>query len=179
MGKDMEAVDKDIARNFLTAATDDGRSILINLKGYSNSYVSEQVHDKLRTKYYWRNWFVAVYDDIKGRSEHWIALCNGKFVFRESGFNMLLSSNSKDTPTLDFSRAYSYLEDAKYLDKSFWSPKLYLDAKDVMESMEVPDGCSSETAYGVIKSSADVSMRASYWRYVVIWRGPYILFMFR
>ncbi|XP_062571167.1 uncharacterized protein LOC134233200 [Saccostrea cucullata] len=72
MGKAMKKVDSDLKKNYKDVATNDAKTILTNNRGASKSDVAKKVYDKLTTKFYWRNWFVAVYNDISGDKNHWV-----------------------------------------------------------------------------------------------------------
>ncbi|XP_061171831.1 uncharacterized protein LOC133181327 [Saccostrea echinata] len=177
MRKAMEKVDRDLTNNFRDVATNDAKHILTFNKGSSKSAVANKVYEKLTQKFYWRNWFVAVYNDIAGGNNHWVWLCHGAAVFRHSGFNLLLASNPKGTGTLNASSARSLLRNAKYTSRNFWGTKT-LGASDVFKNIKFTRNCGQYSGVGVVRSNANFSPKSESNRYVQERRGPYYLFMF-
>ncbi|XP_062567421.1 uncharacterized protein LOC134229670 [Saccostrea cucullata] len=177
MRKAMEKVDRDLTNNFKDVAINDAKTILTNNRGASKSDAAKKVYDKLTTKFYWRNWFVAVYNDIAGGNNHWMWACNGGLVFRHNGFNLIIASNPTATGHLNASSARSLLKNAKYYSRNFWGTK-YLDAKDIFNNIKFTRSCSSYTAVGVVRTNANFSPKYASNRYVQERRGRYYTFMF-
>ncbi|XP_062617126.1 uncharacterized protein LOC134278837 [Saccostrea cucullata] len=173
MGKAMKKVDSDLQKNYKDVATNDAKTILTNNRGASKSDVAKKVYDKLTTKFYWRNWFVAVYNDISGDKNHWVWVCNGAHVFRHSGFNLIFASNSKNTKPLNTSTARSLLKNAF---KKFPFP--FLGAKDIYNNIKFTRSCGKYTSVGVVKANANFSPKYASNRYVQERLGLHYAFMF-
>lgn len=177
MRKAMEDADQQIVDSFFDIAMNDAKEILMYNKGQSHSYVGDKIYEHLAEKFYWRNWLVVVYDDIRHNENHQINYCtsSGSYVFRFYGFNFLLGSSDENTPSFDYYTARNRLYSADIIDRSWWGRGIR-GAKSILE--DISFDCYHFQYLGVIKSSADPYIRATWGRSVNILRFPYRMFLF-
>lgn len=173
----MEAADREVEKKYPEVAMKDAKKILTLSKGAKNQKAAEDVYEKLIKKFYWRNWFVAVYDDIRGDQNHQVGYCNGDCVFRHAGFNLLLASNLKKTVALDKYTAKKIINSATIVGGGWWFITNDLNAKEIYKSVNAFRTCKY-TASGVIRSNAHVHIKAEYSRLVTDTRGNYLIFVF-
>lgn len=178
MSQAMAAADREVMGKYGDIAIKDAKRILTFNKGAKNQDVAAAVYSKLTTKFYWRNWFVAVYDAIGGNNNHQVVVCNGDIAFRHDGFNLLLASNSQNTPTLNQDTAKSIINNAVMVKKGWWMTKKTLNAKEVFDGVTTVRSCSKYTGFGVIRSNANFHGKADSSRLVTITRGSYLFFLF-
>lgn len=174
----MEAADRKVKNKYPEVSLKNGKMILTHSQGNSstNQKAAEDVYKKLTKKFYWRNWFVAVYDDIKGHQNHQVGYCNGYHVFRHAGFNLLVASNLKKTAALDKYTAEKIINSATIVRNVWWFSS-DLNAKEIYKSVNAFRTCKY-TAFGVIRSNAHVHIKAEYSRLVTNTRGNYLIFVF-
>lgn len=175
----MEAADKVVEGKFKDVAISDAKKILTHKRGAKNEDAAEAVYSKLAKKFYWRDWFVAVYDDIRGHQNHQVGLCDGYIAFRYAGFNFLLASNSKNTAKLNRYTARRIIYGAEIGKKGWWMSRRNWNAKEIYNGVTTVRLCSNFTGFGVIRSSANVHCKAESSRLVVITRGDYLFFLFQ
>lgn len=178
MSQAMAAADREVMGKYGDIAIKDAKRILTFNKGAKNQDVAAAVYSKLTTKFYWRNWFVAVYDAIGGNNNHQVVVCNGDIAFRHDGFNLLLASNSQNTPTLNQDTAKSIINNAVMVKKGWWMTKKTLNAKEIFDGVTTVRSCSKYTGFGVIRSNANFHGKADSSRLVTITRGSYLFFLF-
>lgn len=178
MSQAMAAADREVMGKYGDIAIKDAKRILTFNKGAKNQDVAAAVYSKLTTKFYWRNWFVAVYDAIGGNNNHQVVVCNGDIAFRHDGFNLLLASNSQNTPTLNQDTAKSIINNAVMVKKGWWMTKKTLNAKEIFDGVTTVRSCSKYTGFGVIRSNANYHGKADSSRLVTITRGSYLFFLF-
>lgn len=178
MSQAMAAADREVMGKYGDIAIKDAKRILTFNKGAKNQDVAAAVYSKLTTKFYWRNWFVAVYDAIGGNNNHQVVVCNGDIAFRHDGFNLLLASNSQNTPTLNQDTAKSIINNAVMVKKGWWMTKKTLNAKEIFDGVTTVRSCSKYTGFGVIRSNANFHGKADSSRLVTITRGSYSFFLF-
>ena len=70
-----------MARNYTTGAMAIAKYILYENRGQSNQALANKIYKKVKRKYYWRNWFVVVYDPNNGFDNHYIGHCDGSSEF--------------------------------------------------------------------------------------------------
>ncbi|CAH1797741.1 unnamed protein product [Owenia fusiformis] len=78
---------------------------------------SVKVCNKLKEKYYWRDWLCAVWDDDVSSNEFSYTLCGGFFLRWEYGRNILVSSRDKTAPRMNVANAKAELN--KFTFKSY------------------------------------------------------------
>lgn len=178
MSQAMAAADREVMGKYSDTAIKDAKRILTFNKGAKNQDVAAAVYSKLTTKFYWRNWFVAVYDAIGGNDNHQVWVCNGGIAFRHDGFNLLLASNLQYAPTLNQDTAKSIINGAVMVKKGWWMSKRYLNAKEIFDGVTTVRSCSNYTGFGVIRSNAHFHGKADSSRLVTITRGSYLFFLF-
>ena len=158
---------------------DDAKRILTFNKGRTHNSVAQQVYNKLTSKFYWRNWFVGVYDAIGGNDNHQVWLCGGGVAFRHAGFNLLVSSNLNTTKALDKTASLNILNQVPTSRKGWWMMQKNLNAQEMLREVKINrSNCGSYSGLGVIRSSANFHSKASADRMVTTTRGRYILFLF-
>lgn len=178
MSQAMAAADREVMGKYSDIAIKDAKRILTFNKGAKNQDVAAAVYSKLTTKFYWRNWFVAVYDAIGGNNNHQVWVCNGGIAFRHDGFNLLLASNSENTAALNQNTAKSIINNAVMVKKGWWMTKKTLNAKEIFDGVTTVRSCSKYTGFGVIRSNANFHGKADSSRLVTITRGSYLFFLF-
>lgn len=178
MSQAMAAADREVMGKYGDIAIKDAKRILTFNKGAKNQDVAAAVYSKLTTKFYWRNWFVAVYDAIGGNNNHQVWVCNGGIAFRHDGFNLLLASNSENTAALNQNTAKSIINNAVMVKKGWWMTKKNLNAKEIFDGVTTVRSCSKYTGFGVIRSNANFHGKADSSRLVTITRGSYLFFLF-
>lgn len=177
--KAMEAADREVENKYQTVAMDDAKRILTFNKGGTHNSVAQQVYNKLTSKFYWRNWFVGVYDAIGGNDNHQVWLCGGGVAFRHAGFNLLVSSNLNTTKALDKTASLNILNQVPTSRKGWWMTHKNLNAQEMLREVKINrSNCGSYSGLGVIRSSANFHSKASADRMVTTTRGRYILFLF-
>lgn len=185
MGKAMRIADQTVAGYYKTGAKESAKKILRFYRGQSNEAMVGNIFHELSTKFYWRNWFVAVYNPVKGRKPHSLSVCGGGYEFRFNGYNLLLASNPEDTRPLN---KYDALEILKYghITRSNQWYSAVMTARDIFDDVRPSfNMCSGYSAFGVITLTADLHVKADRNRIVThtrrIWRRglAYELFLFR
>lgn len=175
----MNAADREVMGKYKEVGFKDAKRILTFNKGAKNQDVAKAVYSKLTTKFYWRNWFVAVYDAIVGGNNHQVWVCNGGIAFRQDGFNLLVASNPKNTAALNQNTAKSIINGVS-LGQQEWWPKQqrYVNAKEIFDGVTTVRSCSKYSGFGVIKSNANFHAKAESSRLVTSKRGSYLFFLF-
>lgn len=174
----MNAADREVMGKYRDVAMKDAKRILTFNKGAKNQDVSKAVYSKLSTKFYWRNWFVAVYDAIGGDNNHQVWVCNGGISLRQDGFNLLVASNSENTAALNQNTAKGIINGATMVKKGWWFNKRNLNAKEIFDGVSTVRSCSKYSGFGVIKSNANFHAQAESSRLVTSNRGSYSFFLF-
>ncbi|CAH1772246.1 unnamed protein product [Owenia fusiformis] len=82
--------------NWMSMSRQDIKDLASDYDRISNKYFSSRLYDMLKERYYWRDWFVVVYDDIKGFSKHTVRKCGGHILFRQNRRNIMVSSIDKN-----------------------------------------------------------------------------------
>lgn len=77
----MNVVDREVMGKYRDVVMKDVKRILIFNKGVKNQDVVKVVYSKLSIKFYWRNWFVVVYNVIGGYNNYQVWVCNGGIFF--------------------------------------------------------------------------------------------------
>ena len=83
------------------------------ISGQENE-LADRINDGLSTKYYWRDWLIVVYPDMRGSPNHWRHHCDAghmtatywpttaNYIHWKGRYNMLVSSISSTTPSRRF-----------------------------------------------------------------------------
>lgn len=113
----MEEVDRSFEKKsiFLNVAIENAKKILYVSKYKPYYTVVLSIYKKLRDKFYWRNWFVAIYDAVLGGDKHYANTCHGTWTMGYNGFNMLLASNPKSTEHLNIHVAKSIFQNVNLI----------------------------------------------------------------
>ena len=150
MRRTMVDADRKVVDDYNTAAKNDALKIVRDYSNQSNGRIADKIFDKLKRKYYWRNWFVAVYDPISGFDNHCITYCSGGHQFRYHGHNLWYASNPKDTSVIG------------NMDSIFRSvPRILITAEEIYHEVKnAVSPCSDYSAFGVIRRNADVAIRS-------------------
>ena len=177
MRRAIKAADDKVASSYDPGAMNEAKDILYRNRGQSNEAVANKIFEAVNTKYYWRNWFVAVYDPVRGAEPHWISVSGGNYAFRYHGYNLLLASNAKDTSAVDRSSARSILEMLPIFKekKSWWGMRKKMYAKEIF-SLAYPILTKYYTlsAFGLVEHTAHLSVKADWNRLVTHTKlGPY------
>jgi len=69
--------------------------------------LANRIYKKLTEKYYWRDWLVVVYNDMRGSAHHWRRACHEgsttvDHIHWKGRYNILVSSVSSDAPSRKF-----------------------------------------------------------------------------
>ena len=176
--KGVEPADKDVKNKYKEIALEDAKKILTFSKGHKNSYVANEIFQKLSEKFYWRNWFVGVYDKIDHEKDHEFWACKGDTTYH-AGFNLLLASNSKSTKPLDRYDAYKYLKNVETSEVFFWFIKSSLNAKELLAKLKQIQDCRMYSAFGVIEKKANFHGSADSKRLVIAKKEGYEMFLFK
>ncbi|CAH1801664.1 unnamed protein product [Owenia fusiformis] len=82
--------------------------------GMSHEVFSRGLYGMLNEKYYWRVWFVVVYNPIYGYEKHTVSVCGGHILFRQDGRNIVVASKDRNASAMDLQRARTNLNNAFY-----------------------------------------------------------------
>lgn len=167
----LEAADRAFEKNpkILDVAIKNAKQILDVSKYKRYDIVVLEIYKKLKDKFYWRNWFVALYDAIGGDDKHSVRICNGTMTYSYNGFNLVLASNPKSTPTLHYNAAMYILRSV--------SPMR--PAKEITNSLAHLLDCKNYSALGTIETNAHVYFAAERYRLVPIVRDYHWVFLFQ
>ena len=77
--------------------------------GMSNKDFAHALKNKLNEKYYWRIWFVIVYNPISGSDNHYVHKHGGHHRYRQHGRNIIVASKHGDEPRMSSSIAQDRL----------------------------------------------------------------------
>lgn len=177
MRKAMEAADLDVKNKYKEVALEDAKKILTFSKGRRNSNVANEIFQKLSEKFYWRNWFVGVYDKINDEEHHEFWACKGDTIYH-AGFNLLLASNAKSTKPLDRFAAGNVIKNVESSKKFLWVFSKSLNAKELSAKLKPIQDCRKYSAFGVIKENANFEGRADSKRLVISKKNHYKIFLF-
>lgn len=144
----------------------------------SNQEVARLVYNHLTSTYPSRNWFVVVYDDVTGTDNHQISYCGGGFAFRYYGFNLMIASSSSDAPSMSVSNARFILNKPIIRYGTFWSQYNYLGAGAVLGRINHYVDCRNYSGLAIIIKRADVAVKASWNRFLLVNRNPYSMVIF-
>jgi len=119
-------------------------------QGRANDY-AQNIFRKLSKKYYWRIWFVVVYDVMKGKKNHFVQTCSTTGTqFTKNRFRVIVSSSSGS----ETKEMYSQYEEIKKkmielkLPKSNHAYKIY---KKLPMSYRFPPGDCVVQIRGVVR----------------------------
>ena len=177
MRKAMETADLDVKNKYEEVALEDAKKILTLRKGQKNNIVANEVFHKLSEKFYWRNWFVGVYDKITDDDDHKFWSCKGTSM-HHAGFNFLLASNAQSTKPLDPYAANKVIQNAESSKKCRLCWRKYLNAKELSAKLKEIQDCTKYSAFGVIKENANFECRADSKRLVISRKNHYKVFLF-
>ncbi|CAH1790624.1 unnamed protein product [Owenia fusiformis] len=82
--------------------------------GMSNEQLSKGLLSLLEKKYYWRVWFVLIYNPITGSNKHTVKVCDGHLLFRQYGRNIVIASKDKAQPNMNLDNAKRELQKFSY-----------------------------------------------------------------
>ena len=114
-----------------------------NLKK-SNKDFAHGLKNMLGDKYYWRIWFVVIYNPISGSDNHYIFGHGGHAKYRQNGRNIVVASKDKSSPTMSSKKAQGRLKKAQPFEK----------AKDIFNSIQPAPNAAS---WGVVKHGNGIS----------------------
>ena len=177
MRKAMETADLDVKNKYEEVALEDAKKILTLRKGQKNNIVANEVFNKLNEKFYWRNWFVGVYDKITNDDDHKFWACKGTSM-HHAGFNLLLASNAKSTKPLDRFAAGNVIKNVESSKKFLWLFSKSLNAKELSAKLKPIQDCRKYSAFGVIKENANIECRADSKRLVISKKNHYKVILF-
>ena len=155
--------------NTAASAMDDAKDIIDRNSGQSNRELAEKIYTDLNRKYSGRNWFVTVYDPVRGAEPHWIGVCGGDYTFRYHGYNLLVASSSSGTSALNRNWAYGKLSNAPLYKRGFWVNQVEIFAREIFYRMspdEVGEQCDDWYAFGLVHHSANFYAKADWSRKV-------------
>jgi len=121
---------------------------IIDDKGNADS-TAQEIFDLLSRKYYWRKWFVVVYDVLKGERNHFVWACSRNSITDlhwKNRYSVIVSSSSGSMTT----RMYSY----------FQKFKRSLDRKDLRipnRTKKLPKSNSAKKIYNAFPSRKLIS----------------------
>ena len=174
----MENTDRKVVAYYNTAAKNDALKIVRDYSNQSNGRIADKIFDKLKRKYYWRNWFVAVYDPIGGYDNHCISYCSGGHQFRYHGHNLWIASNRNDTDLIE--NMDDIFNSAPTHTRGWFLARRPLNASAIYHKVKREvNPCYDYSAFGVIKSSANVGARSSNLRLETHSIPGYKFYMFR
>ena len=117
------------------------------------------MYDRLRKKYYWRDWLVVVYSDMSGSKYHWRNACNKDtttldLIHWKGRYNILISSVPSDK------RAEPFTVNARikttYKKKNRHAKNGYIehsfDAKKIFEELPADARSCKYPLKGVVKT---------------------------
>ncbi|CAH1797746.1 unnamed protein product [Owenia fusiformis] len=110
-------IDDTVTKAFLEQSKKDTKKIALDNRPNSmgNLDFSVKVCNKLKEKYYWRDWFCAVWDDDVSSNEFSYTLCGGFFLRWEYGRNILVSSRDKTAPRMNVANAKAELNKFEFI----------------------------------------------------------------
>ena len=99
--------------------------------------MADAINNTLSTKYYWRDWLVVVYQEMRGNNLHYWETCPVNKVFVEylhwkNIYNVLVSSVDKTKAEINH---HSLSGRNWYKAKVIRSPPVYLDAKGIYNNL--------------------------------------------
>ena len=150
----------------------------------SNKDLADDLYDFLSGKYDWRDWMIIVYDDIKGHYNHNMrsvlenkCSSNAVLKFRWNGHNVFVLPAPPRNPSYSKARMVGILSQAKTMrpkkpcyGRSCQS-NMYdypYGANEVFASIPANKKSCSFQFIGVIRTSANIVVRAPQNRYAVI-----------
>lgn len=103
LGTSMDEWDIEVKNKWHTQAEKEIDEKLAEYEGSSNSKVAENLYSFLVDKYYWRDWHVLAYKDIKGYKKHMVKVCpeTGYRRFRKHGRNLMVGSVDSNATVFD------------------------------------------------------------------------------
>ena len=168
-----EEIDHVVASNYHNQSGKDIDEYAAYNDEISNEDFSSRLYDMLVAKYYWRDWFVVIYDPIQGLDKHAVFFSGGHTKFQRNERNIVISSTDRNSPKLDLNAAQRSLEacndnprciiyhivDVPCLTRNVdYYSECYFDrnAKDIRDGIKQPVGAKS---WGAIKRGSDVWYR--------------------
>ena len=168
-----DEVDRDVALMYKDQSGIDIDDYAAEKSDLSNEDFSAGLYDILSGKFYWKDWFVVIYNPIWGWDKHTVSTQDGHIKFRQNGRNIVVSCTDKSSPILDLNAARTSLEacnnnprcslfpypDFKCVsDHISYYDRCYddVEAKHIFRDIQKPVG---EKGMGVIKLGSDVWYR--------------------
>lgn len=93
----------------------DINNVAIASNGHSNNYFVEELFKKVNSKYYWRDWLVVAYNDIRGYDKHCVSVSGGYIKFRTQGRNILVASVDINASVMNLQKAENVMESVDVL----------------------------------------------------------------
>ncbi|CAH1802766.1 unnamed protein product, partial [Owenia fusiformis] len=78
--------------------------------GMSNEQFSLGLFSSLEKKYYWRVWFVLIYNPITGSNKNRMNVCGGHIFLRQNGRSIVVASKDKKQQEMDLNNAKRELQ---------------------------------------------------------------------
>ena len=110
----------------------------------SNEDFALGLKNMLMDKYYWRIWFVVIYNPISGSHNHYIFRHGGHGKYRQNGRNIVVASKDENSPRMSSNTAKSRLNNAR----------VHNSAKDIFNSIKPANNAGS---WGVVKHGNGIS----------------------
>ena len=165
-----DEIDREVTRNYHDQSSDDIDKYAAQNSGISNEDFSLGLYDMLAEKYYWRDWFVVIYDPIWGWDKHAVFTRGGHIKFRNNGRNIVISSTDRNSPKLDLNAAQRSLEACNNNPRCIFYDEIdfqcmarnqyyYSVCYDDREAKDIRDGIQNPVdakGWGVIKRGSDV-----------------------
>ncbi|CAC5389998.1 unnamed protein product [Mytilus coruscus] len=84
--------------------------VAIDTYGESNGQFAEKLFKKIASKYYWRDWLVVAYNELRGYDKHCVSTSGGYTKFRTQGRNILVASVDSNVSVMDLQGAENDME---------------------------------------------------------------------
>ena len=88
-------VSDQVKKTYKTQLKKDTEALIREHYKEGNRQLMWKIYNFVTDKFYWRYWFVAVYDDMVGHDKHTISTCGGKSFLHTNGKNIITSSQDK------------------------------------------------------------------------------------
>ncbi|CAH1792697.1 unnamed protein product, partial [Owenia fusiformis] len=166
-----EQIDEDVKNRYHIQSKEEILEYARDNTGMSNEQLSSGLFSLLEKKYYWRVWFVLVYDPITASSKHKANVCGGHILFGQYGRNIVVASKDKAQPKMELRKAlqelqkfYVYIVPAYYGDLNllevFYNGQKAIDSYDAGALYNMADKTSS-CSFAVVDKDANAFYKSS------------------
>ncbi|CAH1801647.1 unnamed protein product [Owenia fusiformis] len=170
----IERFDVDVKYKYYSQSREEIIAYARDNSGMSNEQFSSEVYDLLFDKYYWREWFVLIYNPIIGSDKHRMNTpCGGHILLRQNGRNIVIASQENTTEAMDVEKAHVILVKL-IIDDSVGNTQISFNAEEVYYRVDKSIACS----FAVVRKDAGVSYKANPSRVVQIDYSTFKIFMF-